>query len=356
MSDATDNKLEQVYELIRQENLDEAAAVLQPVLLSEPENADAWWLWANTVTEPEDARQALQKVMQYNPAHQAAQQMLEQLSELYPPVPEAETADFGLGEAADFDDMSGDTDFQPALDPDIPAMLPPDTAIEAEDDDILEIVEELDDGQELAPIRQLNFAAEETASAESSGAVDLGSIFDENDEDMLLADEEDKKQRRPILRTLLFVLLILVAGIAVVLLLNQFGGDPVTQVAQQPQPPEAVQAVISDLETTTSEQADVLGGPATIEYEMIDSESAVILQVCRSAGPDISNALDAAMEIMANESATLPDEVALIGVRLINCDRADVLLGAYTAAEQFQAYQNAAISAAEFRDTWQWEM
>ena len=89
---------------------------------------------------------------------------------------------------------------------------------------------------------------------------------------------------------------------------------------------------------------------------IVDGESAIILEVCRSAGPDISTAMNTAIETMSDESVALPDEIIYIGIRLMNCDREDVLLSAYTTSEQFRAYQNDDISEAEFRASWQWDV
>ena len=91
MTDASEYRLEQAYELIRGGQPDEAIAILQSILQMDESNVDAWWLLANAVTEPEEARAALKKVLQYQPENPQAQSLLDRLDELYPPVAEAET-------------------------------------------------------------------------------------------------------------------------------------------------------------------------------------------------------------------------------------------------------------------------
>ena len=49
MADTPRTQLERAYRLIQQERLDEASALLQPLVKKEPDNADAWWLLANAV-------------------------------------------------------------------------------------------------------------------------------------------------------------------------------------------------------------------------------------------------------------------------------------------------------------------
>jgi hypothetical protein len=77
--------LSDAYDLIQQDQFDEAIVLLRPVLVEEPDNADAWWLMANAATEPGDARRALVNVIKNDPSHTRAREMLEQLNEAYPP-------------------------------------------------------------------------------------------------------------------------------------------------------------------------------------------------------------------------------------------------------------------------------
>jgi hypothetical protein len=74
-----DAKLEEAYHLIKAGQKVRAEAVLRPILESEPENADAWWLLANAVPDPIEARQAVERVLYQRPDHARAQLMLHTL-------------------------------------------------------------------------------------------------------------------------------------------------------------------------------------------------------------------------------------------------------------------------------------
>jgi len=79
--------------------------VLLPVLKADEQNADAWWLMANALTDPNDAREALETLLRLRPDHDKAQRMLDRINELYPrpqpePEPEPGPGEFGFGDSA----------------------------------------------------------------------------------------------------------------------------------------------------------------------------------------------------------------------------------------------------------------
>jgi hypothetical protein len=74
MSDA--NQLQKAYELIEVDKLDEARAILEPIVAAANNNADAWWLYAHSVYDPEVARGALQNVLRIDPDYPEASSLL----------------------------------------------------------------------------------------------------------------------------------------------------------------------------------------------------------------------------------------------------------------------------------------
>ncbi|PJF30802.1 MAG: hypothetical protein CUN51_06355 [Candidatus Thermofonsia Clade 1 bacterium] len=84
MANEVRNQLKQAYAYIQQERLDQALTILRRVLSNAPDNADAWWLMANAVSEPADAANALNNVLRLRPDHAEAQQAYQQLIAEYP--------------------------------------------------------------------------------------------------------------------------------------------------------------------------------------------------------------------------------------------------------------------------------
>ena len=84
MSDAMRNQLEQAYNLIQNDRLDDAVGLLRPIVRADPNNPDAWWLLANAVSDPNDAFEALDNVLRLEPDHEQARELLNNLLQEYP--------------------------------------------------------------------------------------------------------------------------------------------------------------------------------------------------------------------------------------------------------------------------------
>jgi hypothetical protein len=84
MTDSMRSQLEQAYQLIQQDQLDEALRILRPITQQDPDSPDAWWLLANAVSEPEDAYEALTNVLRLEPGHAQAKELLDNLLTEFP--------------------------------------------------------------------------------------------------------------------------------------------------------------------------------------------------------------------------------------------------------------------------------
>jgi hypothetical protein len=73
-------QLQRAYNFIKVGQQREAMEILRPIVRNEPDNADAWWLVANAVTETDFKRRALENVIRLRPNHVKAQNMLDQLN------------------------------------------------------------------------------------------------------------------------------------------------------------------------------------------------------------------------------------------------------------------------------------
>jgi len=89
---STSQQLQQAFQLIKNGQRQEAAQILVPIVRAEPNNADAWWLLANAVTNEEQQRRALEKVLSIRPGDDRAQKKLSQLTGAPPPPPPSSVA------------------------------------------------------------------------------------------------------------------------------------------------------------------------------------------------------------------------------------------------------------------------
>ena len=374
MTDASEYRLEQAYELIQGGKPDDAIAILQSILQVDDTNADAWWLVANAVDEPEEARAALRKVLEYQPDHPQARRLLNRLDELYPPVEEAETDLFSFGEVDDtLDSLYGDTELNTPVEsaPEPPLSLPEIPAMETDDSW---------EDEDQPEIRSLSETEQDTMPA-----VDLGALWDEEDDDLppfegepdfiegLETDEESAalddtapaetvSRRRSILRPLLIALIIiLLAVFAVTLLLQNQPGAPTTpaesptEIAQVLEPSADVQTVLEAVENAATAQTSLLGGAPSVMYKSRGGTPTIVLQVCRTAGADLPSAMNVAMDIAARFGLTVQDEIGGIGAEFVNCTRNDRLLAATAPVEDAVSFANGELTQDQFRATWQWQ-
>jgi hypothetical protein len=79
-----EEQLHEAYQLLKDGQKMRAEAILRPIVDAEPENADAWWLLANAVDEPDEIRAALGQVVRLRPDHAKAALMLRRINERYP--------------------------------------------------------------------------------------------------------------------------------------------------------------------------------------------------------------------------------------------------------------------------------
>ncbi len=71
--------LQQAYRLIREGKKSEAVRLLVPIARSEPRNANAWWLLANALEDPDKQRRAVERVLLLRPDDTRARKLLDHL-------------------------------------------------------------------------------------------------------------------------------------------------------------------------------------------------------------------------------------------------------------------------------------
>jgi hypothetical protein len=76
--------LQRAYELIQRDNLVAARDLLDDYLITHPNDADAWWLYAHAVADPVEAQSALQTVLRLRPDYPGAGELLDESQELLP--------------------------------------------------------------------------------------------------------------------------------------------------------------------------------------------------------------------------------------------------------------------------------
>jgi len=344
MNDETNRVLTQAYELIEADRLDEAKARLEPILESQKDNPDVWWVYAHAVSDAEVARQALQNVLRLDPDYPDARPLLNTLEETHP-APSATIARIAPRPSVE----------APAAPPTLP---------------------DLSEGR---------FAETGATAVQEKPRSPLST------------------RRLAILAPILIV--VIIAGL--LLLLNSTGPGQVTttptEVSQQPLSvptlsvteitPLDVPTLVAEEPTATAvplAEQTVLPteipetSPTAVQPEgtgvpsgtgnsfdaiydalgnfIVPRNGVTVIQtslgntllaaICTNPGPELRNALPQAMDIMANASSSLAADIQAVGVRMMNCGSSTTLLQISVPIEDAAAYAAGQLDEATFESRW----
>ena len=315
MKTETGQSLSQAYEMIEAAQLDEARSALKTILDNEQDNADAWWLYAHAVTDPDTARLALNNVLRLDPGYPDAAELLETL--------EAQAS----GRNIDFEDENNLGTLPPA-----PATLPDMSSPELEGED--------------------------------------WDAFDGEDERVPF-------WRRPAF--LLAAGLILFLIIAAVVILSPPGqsqqqNTPTTIVQEVEFPTESPNIIdvsptieVNPQQTESSmnvgagdERFDTLRQSLStfqmpddaIFSEVTQLGNTIVVRLCTEPGPTLRATVKQAMAIISQDvNSFLMDEDA-VGVQMIDCAANNTLLTLVTKASDFTDYANGSLTEEEFQSRW----
>lgn len=334
-------QLERAFELIQADEYEQASKLLKGILDRDPSNSDAWWLLANTVEDPREARRALVNVLKHDPKHVQAQETLETLNEQFPP------RDDELVLLMELQDSHRDIDF------DEPAVSEEDLAALFGDEDIDSL--ELEDLKELEALesddddffKELMAEKDKPAKASSKAAVKAPKP----------AKEKQERKRSPILVPLL--LIVGAALIATVLFLISGGqgddegdtvdkgqSDVVVLAAYQPEIPELA-AAVSD---TSNDARLQFGAEGSALLTATDGQQTLYVEACVCLRPDCEGpAFDTMTQVIVDsfKLATtritrdnFVDQVPQVGVNIKACGKTDILYRAYTSVASVLAYRS----------------
>jgi hypothetical protein len=323
----------QAYVLIEEDRLVEAEALLKPILTDEPDNADAWWLYAHAVSDPEQARMALNSVLRIDPGYPGASELLSSLEQTYP----------GISQSP-----------EPARKVAPPPSLPDDELLEAE---------------EIREIGDFEYAESEPD-------------FEQGD-----SLEPDVETHPGSVRQSRFLvpLLIIIAIAAVVLVLlsvlsrsDQAGEQ--SGVAETSTALAMQQAVPPTLDATM-EAPDVVGEVGEVPTSAVSEETALVITDALSDYAVIPNGIGALetllgntllvsvcgsidsftrsdevntiMYALADASALLDPDIQAIGARLINCNNNEILNVIAVPVSDASAFSEGSIDAKDYQAGWQ---
>jgi len=333
MTDQLQSALASAYEMIEADKLEEARALLKPILAEDLDNADAWWLYAHAVDDPEVARTALNNVLRIDRDYPGAAELMETLERTYP---------------------TG----APAAEPDLFAENAPVSPDLVDDLDLNEEDFDLDLETDLEEPRRI-----ETAPALASVA----------------------RRSRP---APLFLLLLLLAGVLVVVLVValltsgtgeqpalvptaesdtavageeqqllptlEFGAEAVDEQSQSELSTEGTNVqVLAELEVALArELADVDFVPGSAALRDTELGRTLFIDVCTSTGDDMRAALSRSMSGLSRLAGQIGSAADALGVQLIDCETEATIRIIAGLVEQAAQYASGALDRESFEAGW----
>lgn len=375
MSDATNQVLEQAHALIESDRLDEAEALLKPVLAEDPDNVDAWWVYVHAVKDVETARMALNTVLKLQPAYPGAQDLLNTLEEQFPSstVVPAEVVTGGVKRIAPpttLPDLPEDDDIDAPFDLDSGVISPLDDDVVVEDK-FAQAERKLQAAQAAAAQRrrisplwlavgamiavvlialflvlrggQVNQA---TPTATLVGQIVFPTISPAADSTAQVAVDLTEDLSTPIvIETEVVTEEVTLEGITAEpdATSDVSGNVPVASTPAADIEIEAVETALSGFETvagSTGKQVTLLG-------------STLLTDVC--SAPDtitLRDTLYSSMNAMASASTSASDETQALGVRLVNCATGEVLRVIAAPLESAVSFTSGSIDEVAFQAQW----
>lgn len=378
MSSATSDSLSKAYRLIEADELAAARAILEPVLAEDPDNADAWWLYAHAVSDTDAARRALDHLLRISPRYPGAVELSNQLEAIS--RSEAETEPLPATEVEPEPDIIP----APEVEPPVAAVVPPAEELPDLDDElenagrpspalrtlgliaallvVLAIVAilalqnrggETPDTVGSVPSPSLEVAVglmtaeatetpEAVAPVEVTEAASLAEATSEADAGIVSLAATDEAVATEAVRP-------------VVTEPAQATEEAVVAVTETT--PLGQEVVLVPAEGDFTPLEDALSGSFTLPDEgIVRTETTLgdtlLVSVCSSAGAEVRNALPQVMDVVASHAAVVAGDADAVGARMVNCASNRPLL--IIAVEKNQAVEYAVgnLSAEEFQAQW----
>jgi len=324
--------LKQVFSLIEAGNLEDAKALLRPVLELEKDNADVWWLYSHAVTDAETARLALNNVLRIDPTYPDARDLLNQLE-----------AQHKTEQTDDILEMDKDPAFIPAMPSSIPGVT---------------------------------LLAGRTDAMGNKG-------FDSDDlPDEIFNDEEPEPfYRRPMVYIPIIALL-LIAALAIVII-KPFAVNspapqstsqtvqtssletPTSEILSSAEPAStSISTIATEIRATTQAVGDLSDVSAAFAAFTLPKDNGIgiidtglgktlAVNICSTAGKEMRELLPKAMETLAKTSPNYAGQAQIVAVKMLDCTTSSTLLWIGTRMEDATSFANGTLSSKEFQAKWQ---
>lgn len=392
MSEETRGALARAFDAVEAGDLESARQILEPILAVERNNADAWWIYSHAVTDPEQAREALENVVRINPDYPGASELLTTLRDRLPerpPVTPSMAAAVPVSPAApppslpeteleepDFDtkpnpvvttETAAPASAQPARRSALPwiaaaVLLVAIIALFAlvlnqtqqgvdpnlDQTSTAAVVAMATDEVEIPVAAVTDEATAEATEAAADAATEAADAADEenaspNTSDDATKDATEAAAEEDAEPTPTAEAVTQVTPVAV---------DETDEAAATLEATTSV-ATTGDFDSLYAALSDFSVPEGGIEEVTTSLGNTVMASVCAAPGREMRALLPQVMGALAEQIGDLGDEVEAIGASMINCETNAPMLTVAAPREIAQAFADGDLNAAEFSAGWQ---
>lgn len=316
--------LEQIHELIEINKLDEARAMLKPILETDKDNPDVWWLYAHAVDDAETARLALNNVLRLDSDYPDVQHLLSQLDK--------QRSDPDLLEDAVF---TKEPSFLPVAPPTLPGL-----SQSSINDDELDFPDDFEDEDEESP-----FSSRLLVIATAIGLLLLIGAL------VIVIGRPFANQGNQAAATNTPSSLVISENpttVATSPALMQNTALPVETAESNPIqqiPDEISVALVNDLQSFDISKDD-------ISVASTNLGNTLIVDVCTQVGAELREKLPQVMDVLARNNTIYDQSIESIGTRMISCDTNTPILAIGVSLADAIGYANGNLTDEEFQAGW----
>ena len=334
MSDSTDAILQAAFDLIEKGELEQAQIALAPLLETENDNPDLWWIYAHAAADSQSGLQALDRVLQLDPDYPGARELREQ-ADLAQSGSAAATASAQVD-----DDASGDIDdwedLQPAVEQTAQSRKIGRTltlAVAAVLVIIVGLLLVLSDEVDIAfltaliapsPPPQITVVSVSTETADSPTAAPT--------EDAAITPTEIDESPTP----------------------APTETESPTAAPTETEIPTVAPETVAFITLVADAMANVEIDETDSGFRITELGNTLVFHVCAVPGPQFQTRLGSVMNAVASLDASIPEDAEAIAVSLVNCADEDAVPRAVgVERDMIQSYANEEIDARDFQRSWQ---
>lgn len=384
MSDSTNAVLQRAYELIEQDELEQAQAILTPLLESDSDNPSLWWVYTHSHRDRAIGLLALDRVLELDPAYPGASDLKADVVEIQERDEEFAGLDVvtdGIAQVAETSGIDDWEDLQPVVETDTDsqggrrgfvflvvilliiasgAALLASGAVDlsellegilsSPEPQIIVVSEPTDEPEATETVAAASATESEREATPVSSETPASAVVAESTSQAATAEDLTQETAEPSPKSTADATLVQEAAEASPEASATAASSE--EPSQAPDPTETpLEILIGDLGSTINEFEILQESSGTEDTPMGNT---LVIQLCAIPGREFNERLNRVMNAVVEKAEEIPEDIEAVAAGLVNCDDPDAnlrLIG--VAVSVIMDFANEEIDAKDFQRAWQ---